>query len=274
MLTTKWMTLSHGGWWWCPLCSDQSHNKKLCIQINSKHRTISGLTGTGCTVGCKKFRVQGLFTCLLKADSHIACHAHAIPHPCRAAKDLECLSHLIYTVRPCLIHTCLAVATPCSDHAVLLKATTQDGHWETTCGRPARVRLLPATTWSSTKAVIRSIPISDAGDQCETKQCLSWTRKRVVAAHYKKDTLLNCWTSSLDISGYHVDFHEGHGTVRSGQGRGVARVNWRTGWQGNGMGAACYVWISLQTLVVVGSPRLPDPDKALQCIKTSGAIFQ
>jgi len=29
----------------------------------------------------------------------------------------------------------------------------------------------------------------------------------VVAAHYKKDDLLNCWTSSSDISGYHADFH-------------------------------------------------------------------
>jgi hypothetical protein len=34
-----------------------------------------------------------------KADLHVAC---------RAAKGLKCLSHLIYTVRPCLIHTCHA----------------------------------------------------------------------------------------------------------------------------------------------------------------------
>jgi hypothetical protein len=32
-----------------------------------------------------------------------------------------CLSHLIYTVRPCLIHICHATPMPCSDHAVLLK---------------------------------------------------------------------------------------------------------------------------------------------------------
>jgi len=29
----------------------------------------------------------------------------------------------------------------------------------------------------------------------------------VVVAHYKKGDLLNCWTSSPDISGYHADFH-------------------------------------------------------------------
>jgi hypothetical protein len=75
------------------------------------------------------------------------------------------------------------------------------------------------------KVVISSIPISDAGGQCETKQRLSWMRKRVVAAHYKKDAQLNCWTSSSDISGYYADFHGGHGTVGAGQGRGMACVN-------------------------------------------------
>jgi len=47
----------------------------------------------------------------------------------------------------------------------------------------------------------------------------------VVAAHYKKDDLLNSWTSSSDISGYHADFHEGHGTVGAWQGRDMACVN-------------------------------------------------
>jgi hypothetical protein len=69
------------------------------------------------------------------------------------------LSHLIYTVRPCLIHTCHAVPMPCSGHAVLLKATAQHGRRQAACGLPACVRLLPATTRSFTKIVIRSIPI-------------------------------------------------------------------------------------------------------------------
>jgi len=47
----------------------------------------------------------------------------------------------------------------------------------------------------------------------------------VVAAHYKKDDLLNCWTSSSDISCYQADFREGHGTVGAWQGRGMAHVN-------------------------------------------------
>ena len=36
-----------------------------------------------------------------------------------------CLSRLTYTVLPCMIHTCHAMSMPCSDHAVLLKATAQ-----------------------------------------------------------------------------------------------------------------------------------------------------
>ena len=110
---------------------------------------------------------------------------------------------------------------PCSDHAVLLKAMAQHNRRETACGLPAHNQLLSLTMWSSTKVVTRSIPISDAGGQCETKQRLSWTRKRVVAAHYKKDDLLNCWTSISDIFGYHADFHKGHDTVRAWQGCGM-----------------------------------------------------
>jgi len=36
---------------------------------------------------------------------------------------------------------------------------------------------------------------------------------------------LNCWASSSDISGYHADFHEGHGTVGAWQRCGMACVN-------------------------------------------------
>ena len=152
----------------------------------------------------------------LKADSHIACRAHAVPLPCRAAKGLECVfpiwftqcSHVWFTLA--MLRPCPALTMPCREMA---------------CGRPTCVWLLLATTQSSTEVVIRSIPISYAGGQCETKHRLSWTRKRVVAAQYKKDTLFNCWTNSSDISGYHADFQEGHGTVGTGQRRGMACAN-------------------------------------------------
>ena len=149
------------------------------------------------------------------------CRAYAVPLLCRAAKCLECVFPIWFTQCGRVWFT---LAMPCSGHAVLLKATAQHVRRETACGLFARVRLLPATTRRSTK-VIRSIPISDAGGQCETKQRLSWTRKRVVTAHYKRDALLNCWTSSSYISGYHADFYEGHGTNGALQERGMACVN-------------------------------------------------
>ena len=49
--------------------------------------------------------------------------------------------------------------------------------------------------------------------------------EKSVAAHYKKDDLSNCWNISSDISGYHPDFHEGHGIIGAWQGRGMACVN-------------------------------------------------
>jgi hypothetical protein len=94
----------------------------------------------------------------LKADSHIACRAHAVPlrvYNVSFPFDLHSAavsdSHL-----PCHAH---AAPMPCSDHTVLLKATAQHGRRETACGLPARFRLLPTATRSSTKIVIRSIPI-------------------------------------------------------------------------------------------------------------------
>jgi hypothetical protein len=123
------------------------------------------------------------------SDSHLPCRAHAIP-----------------------------------EHAVLLKATAQHGRRETACGLTARVRLLPAITRSSTK-------LSDAyQSQMQVASVKPNTvyhgrGKKFVTAPYKKDDLLHCWTSSSDISGYHADIHEGHGTVGAGQGFGMTCVN-------------------------------------------------
>ena len=58
------------------------------------------------------------------------CSSHAAPMPCRQGFRM-CLSHLIYTMRPCLIHTYHAMAMPCSDHAVLFNATALHGRLST-----------------------------------------------------------------------------------------------------------------------------------------------
>ena len=124
---------------------------------------------------------------------------------------------LIYALRPCLIHTCHAAPMPCSDHAVLLKATAQHGRRETACGLPARVQLLPPTARNSTKIVIRSIPVFLTTIHTYDLKCgISTLQKR---------RSVNCWTSSSNITGYHADFHEGYGTVGAGQGNGMACVN-------------------------------------------------
>jgi hypothetical protein len=118
---------------------------------------------------------------------------------------------------------------PCRAHTMLRPCHSSQGHGTARPSRDSLWATCPRSASSSYhaefhKVVSSSKPISDAGGQCETKH-LSWTRKRVVAAYYKKEDLLNCWNSSSYISGYHGDFHEGHGTIRAWQGRGMARVN-------------------------------------------------
>ena len=63
-----------------------------------------------------------------KADSHVACHSHAVPLLFPQGFR-TCLSHLICTLWACLIHTRHAMPMPCSDHAVLLKATARPSRW-------------------------------------------------------------------------------------------------------------------------------------------------
>jgi len=81
----------------------------------------------------------------------------------------------------------------------------------------------------------------------------------VVAAHYTKDDLLNCWNSSSDISGYHAEFHEGHGTVGAGHGarHGMCELTAR---HGNAMGTAFYVSIGLYTTSEHGASNIITAD--------------
>jgi hypothetical protein len=138
---------------------------------------------------------------------------------------------------------------PCHAHAVLLKAAAQHVRRETACGLPARVRLLPATTRSSTKAILSSIPISDAGGQCETKQRLSLTRKKVVAAHYKKrrsvkllDLQFGFFQLPCGLS-RRIRHYRSVAGARHGMCESTARHDRGTAWKRHGcsMGAACYV---------------------------------
>ena len=60
----------------------------------------------------------------IKDDSHITCRAHAVPLPWPAAKGLECVFSIWFTQCGRVWFT---LVMPCSDHAVLLKATAEHG---------------------------------------------------------------------------------------------------------------------------------------------------
>ena len=150
--------------------------------------------------------------------------------PCRSPA-MPCHSKGLERVSPIWFTQCGRVwftfSMPC--HAMFRPCRSSQGHGTARPSRDGLWATCPRSASSGYHAEFHEgcyqEPISDAGDQCETKQCLSWTRKRVVAAHFKKDALLNNWTSFSDISSYHADFHEGHGTIGPWQGRRMACVN-------------------------------------------------
>jgi hypothetical protein len=53
----------------------------------------------------------------LKANSHIACRAHAVPLPCRTAKGVECVFPIWFTQRS---HVWFTLAMPRSCHALTM----------------------------------------------------------------------------------------------------------------------------------------------------------
>jgi hypothetical protein len=61
----------------------------------------------------------------IKADSHIACRAHAVPLPCRAAKGLECFSPIWFTQCGRVWFT-LAMPRPC--HALTMPRPWEERH--------------------------------------------------------------------------------------------------------------------------------------------------
>jgi len=154
----------------------------------------------------------------LKADSHIACRAHAVPLPCRAVKGLECVFSIWFTQCGRVWFT-LAMPRPCL--ALTMPFFSRPRHSTVVERRP--VGYLPAFGFFRQ---LRGVPrrlLSEAY-QTSSQRSIHTTAKSGIST-LQKDDLLNCWTSSSDISGHHADFHEGHGTVGAGQGNGMACVN-------------------------------------------------
>jgi len=70
----------------------------------------------------------------IKADSHIACRAHAVPLPCRAAKGLKCVFPIWFT-RCGRVWFTLAMLRPCRAYAMLWPCSSSQGHGT---ARPSR----------------------------------------------------------------------------------------------------------------------------------------
>jgi hypothetical protein len=154
---------------------------------------------------------------------------HAVRLPCPAAKGLDCVFHIWFTRcvcvwfthatwRPCrayaalMPHLCRAHAAPvpCHDHAVL--KTTSQGHATARHGHG-----MVCVNWHrpSRYGMWATCPLSNSSD---------YHAKFHEGCYQKHTNLLNSRSSSSDISGYHADFHERHGTVEEWQGPGMACV--------------------------------------------------
>ena len=66
----------------CPPAQLPANRLSVCLSV---YLFVCGL------VSSPKVLTENFKTRCVKADSHIACRAHAVPLPCRAAKGLECV---------------------------------------------------------------------------------------------------------------------------------------------------------------------------------------
>jgi len=79
----------------------------------------------------------------------------------------------------------------------------------------------------------------------------AWTRKSVVAAHYKKDNLLHCWTKQFGYFRLPCGHSRRTRHCRSRAGARHSMCELTHGMaeerHGRGMGTTCYVWIGLSS---------------------------
>ena len=105
-------------------CTVPLEDKLICNLIISYNK-YGNMAGVG------NLEIEGRFTHIMP----FRCRAHAVPPPYRAAKGLECVFPIWFTQCGSVWFT---PAMPCSDNAVLLKATT----------RPCFGVALRRTAWS------------------------------------------------------------------------------------------------------------------------------
>jgi hypothetical protein len=153
-----------------------------------------------------------------KVDSHTACRAHAVPLPCRAARGLECVFPSWFKQCGCVWFT---LAMPCPCHAPTMPFFSRPRH--STAVEIWPVGYLPAFGFFRLPRGVPRRLLSETY-QSSSQRPIPTTVKSGSSTIQKVD-MLNCWTSSSEIFGYHADFHEGHATVGAWQGRSMAHVN-------------------------------------------------
>ena len=146
-------------------------------------------------------------------------------HPCHAAKGLECVFPIWFTQFGRVWFT---LAMPCPCYPPTMPFFSRP--WHSTSVERRLVGYLPAFGFFQ---LPRSVPQRLLSDAYQSQMQVASVKPNTVchgrgksgSSTLQKRWSVTLWTSSSDISGYHVDFHEGHGTVGAGQGRGMACVN-------------------------------------------------
>jgi hypothetical protein len=148
----------------------------------------------------------------------LACHAVAIPLPCRAAKSLDYFFPVWFTQcgRIWYTQTHTHTHTPCRARAMPRPCSS-----ESDISRPRHSAIWAQHSMCELASVVQwrhvgDLPVSaSSGYHAEFHE----------SCYQKHTNPLNRRTRSSDISGYQADFHEGQGTVGEWQGRGMACVN-------------------------------------------------
>ena len=145
-----------------------------------------------------------------------------------------CPSHLIYTVRPCLIHTCHAAPMP----SPTMPLFSRPRHSTAIDSRPVGY-LLAFDFFRLPRGVPRSSYQTHANLRCRwpvwNQTPFARTRKRVVAAHYQKKKKI-CYTVGLAIRIFPATMWTfTKDTALWEQGRGAAWQVWINERHGRGM---------------------------------------
>jgi len=129
------------------------------------------------------------FSGFVKADSHVACRAHAVPLPCRAAKRLQCVFPIWFTQCGRVWFT-LAMACPC--HALTMPFFSRPRHSTVVEWRP--VGYLPVFGFFRLPHRVPRRFLSEAY-QSSSQWSIPMTVKSG-SSTLQKDDMLNCWTIS------------------------------------------------------------------------------